>query len=386
MFLYSIVFVLLFCLVIRYDVMQHRACFKASWILVYFIIVCLSGFRYKLGADTIAYMSNYNFLPSLSGLMNFDFNSVRYDPLWIIFCSICKFINNDFFFMQFVHSLIVNALFFIYIYNNAKNKYTALLFYYLFGFLYFNTEIMRESLAVAVFITSLRFYYKRKWLNYFLFSILAFFIHSSAFIVLFFPLLSFINVNISKGSLIILGCLIISASLIWSFIGENIQLLFSLSASIEDKANAYLNRSDYIYNLNGIILGIVLLVIVPFAFVLLGFKMKFMIKEYPFVWAYTLFGIFVVFNSTVFTRFQNYLFFPFIIYLSYFMNSILLLRRRLILRGLLVLVLYNILTISYFYKFFKQDITGNSLFLDRYFPYTSVFDKEEIPSRRFFEQ
>lgn len=345
--------------------------------LAFSSFVLIAGVRYKIGGDTLTYMEWYEQgIPLLNEMSLFNMsnaNDTHFDYLWVAFCTFCGLFSDDYFFMQFVHALIINTVYFYFIYKNTKYRFTALLLYFSMGFLYFNTEIMRESLAIAVFLLSLPSFYKKKWIRYYLFAVVAFLFHTSAMLIFFFPFFRFIRIN--KFFIYSILIIIPLTGIIWSFFQEYIQLFFIFS-NIESKVTSYFDEK-YAPNLNGIILMMIIYVILPLILVLLSKKDK-KIKEAPFIWLYIVLGIFTIYNGTVFTRFQNYMFFPFIIWLSNVPFD-----ARNILKpakARLIILLIFLFFAGRHYNYFKEDYMG-VYFYERYFPYNSIVTKKEHPFR-----
>jgi hypothetical protein len=359
--------------------MQYSAGYHFSWLLAFFSFVLLAGLRYKIGGDTIAYMNWYDDgVPTLSKMSLFntsDANETQFDYLWVAFCSFCGLFSTDYFFMQFVHALVINSVYFYFIYKSTNYRFTALLIYFCLGFLYFNTEIMRESLAIAIFLLSISSFYRRKWIHYYIFSIIAFLFHSSALLLFFLPFISKIKVN--KFFFYSIFILIPLIGVIWNLFQENIKLLFIFS-NIESKAEAYFN-DEYVPNINGIILMIFIYVIIPLLLTFLSNKTD--RKDSPFIWLYIVFGILTVFNGVIFTRFQNYLFFPFIVWLADICFEIQIdYRPTLLGKKKLIILLIFMFFAGKHYTYFKEDDPG-VYFYQRYLPYHSIITKQEVPFR-----
>jgi hypothetical protein len=347
------------------------------------VFVIVAGLRYKIGSDTLAYMKEYEYYPDLSQLFQYDFSETRYDFLWVFFCALCKSISSSYFFMQFVHALIINSIYFYFIYKNTNYRFTALFIYFILGFLYFNTEILRESLAVAVFLLAICSFYEKKWTKYYLLALIASLFHSSALIVLLFPLFSKIKLN--KYFIISLLVVAVLASVIWNFFNEYIRLFYIIS-SIEDKADAYLNNDAFLYNFNGMLYGLFTYVLIPLLCVFFYRKyFKDPVNVAPFIWLYIAFGIFIIFNNTIFTRFQNYLFFQFIIFFSNLLNESRQNRKRIFIQPIQVVTLFVLLLFGRYYNYFKLDITDSTYIYQRYIPYHSILTEESTPERELLD-
>lgn len=345
--------------------------------------ILISGLRYKIGSDTLRYMDEYKYYPNLFELSDYRFSETRYDFLWVFFCSTCKTFSDSYFFMQFILAIMINSIYFYFIYKSTNYRFTGLLLYFVFGFLYFNTEILRESLAVAIFLLSIHFFYEKKWIKYYLLAFIAILFHSSAFIVLVFPFFS--KVKFNKSFIISLVIIAMFAGVIWTLFNEYIQTFFFVQ-SVRTKAEAYLNNELYIYNLKGIIYGLFTYVFIPLLFIIF-YKKHFNneIKEAPFVWLYIALGIFIIYNNTIFTRFQNYLFFPFIMFLTRFFIEFQHNKKKVLFQPVLNLSLFVLLVFGKYYNYFKPDITETTYIYQRYFPYHSIITQKTTKERELLD-
>lgn len=160
-------------------------------------VILIFGFRYKVGVDTIGYMKSYNKVPTLDSFFTVKtFVVNRFEPGYLLVCSICKTITKDFWLLQLVISAIANGCIFIFLHRYCKNAFIGVFLYFIFACLYFSTEIMRESAAIGIFLLNYKNLQEKKWLNYYLFSILSVLFHYSAAIIWFFPLARLLKSNI----------------------------------------------------------------------------------------------------------------------------------------------------------------------------------------------
>ena len=181
--IYFLILFFLFILFYLYDVLHITKGVRFFWFFSFALLVLVAGLRFKVGGDTFSYLINYEYFPTFFEFASFDFENARYDFFWYVFCAICKLFSTSYFFMQFMHAFLINIAFFYFIKKYIKYKFLGVFLYFIFGFLYFNTEIMRESLAVAVFLFSLDAFYNKKWIRYFLFVTVAILFHSWALIL-----------------------------------------------------------------------------------------------------------------------------------------------------------------------------------------------------------
>ncbi len=185
---YIIVLLVLLYGCIHYDVKGNLDT-KNRWLYFeWLVLVLLAGLRYKVGGDSIAYYNEfYSQWPTLSEVGTYD--NERYNILWIYFIAICKSIIDEFWFLQIVHAVIVNTVFFRFFKKHTTYIYTAILFYFILYFFRYNTEVLRASLAVCSFLIGFEFLSKKKWIYYFTCCLVAYGFHSEAIVTFFFPLI-----------------------------------------------------------------------------------------------------------------------------------------------------------------------------------------------------
>jgi hypothetical protein len=162
---------------------------QLNYFFLFLLFILIAGLRFRVGGDTLGYMDDFEALPTLSQLRDFNFQDALYDPLWYIFNALIKSIYDNFIFFQLILAIVVNTIIFWTIKKYSKYKYWSVLFYFILYYLYFNMEILRESLALCVFLLSIPYLLKKKWLFYYLFAFIAFKFHSSALVLFFLPFL-----------------------------------------------------------------------------------------------------------------------------------------------------------------------------------------------------
>lgn len=130
---YIPILLLLFFLSFSYDFLGHKRGYNLGYYFIYLLLVVVSGFRYRIGADTFAYQDFFEEEQVyLSDLSLADYFSYRWEPLFIFFVALIKSTINDFIFFQIVHSIIINSVVFWFISSNTKNKFTAVFLYFLY--------------------------------------------------------------------------------------------------------------------------------------------------------------------------------------------------------------------------------------------------------------
>ena len=98
--IYLLVFILLLIPVVKYDWMAKTGGENTWFYFNLVVLILLAGLRYRVGGDTLMYMSVFDECPTLDELKYFDFDTAQYNPLWYIFNAISKSVYNDFFLFQ----------------------------------------------------------------------------------------------------------------------------------------------------------------------------------------------------------------------------------------------------------------------------------------------
>ena len=208
--IYLLVFILLLIPVVKYDWMAKTGGEKKWYYFILAVLILLAGLRYRVGSDTLIYMSMFEDCPKLAELKYFDFAEAQYNPLWYILNSISRSIFDSFTFFQIMHAVIVNSVFFWFFRKYCPLYYfSAILLYYIGYFCYFNMEILRESLCICLLLLSIPFYLRKQWLIYYIISIIALFFHYSAVVMLFMPLLQLFKKPSWKWQLVLFFAVIL---------------------------------------------------------------------------------------------------------------------------------------------------------------------------------
>lgn len=238
--IYLVIFFLLIALIYHYDY-RKNSLYKNWWYYILLIIfILISGLRYRLGFDTINYELGYPKLPNLSNYFLYDFEDTRYGRGFIFLVSIAKSISDEFFILQFLHAFILNVLLFNFFKKYSPYIFSCILLYYACDYLYFNFMILRESLAVVIFLYAFQFILNKKWLKYYFWCFIAILFHPSAAFVLFLPIFRFKIFNnffsLNKTFLITSTCFFLIGIYIAAVFFDAIQLL-----EMEDVDN-YIDR------------------------------------------------------------------------------------------------------------------------------------------------
>ena len=241
--IYFIPIILFVIGILRYDYMKIRRGRLFLWVIIGVYLSLLAGLRYKLGEDTFQYLFAYDKMAPLDQLKPIDFQRSRYAPGFIILFSFFKMLSPEMVYFQLFQAFVVNAVVFYFFYKNCRNIFFAGIIYYIFLYHLFCFQEMREALAVSVFLLAWPFFQKRKWLLWYLMSLLAFSLHLSAIILFLLPVICLPGIrnlftygNI-KTPLIILGIVVLTFVIYQKFF-VFIQLI-SISDKMQERAETY---------------------------------------------------------------------------------------------------------------------------------------------------
>lgn len=244
--------------VYAYDMRNYKHMEWVSYWSFFIILVFIAGLRYRIGTDSIVYENEYEQMPTLWELARFKFSSTRYEPGFLLFASIPRTISSDFTLLQFFQATVVNLVVFWFIKKNTPHKFLAVAFYFIILYLNLCTQVMREALAVCMFLLAWPSFRDGKWWKYYIFAVLAFCFHTSAILLLILPLLCLPGIRegfvIGKRTIII--CIVLF------FLGLFIQARFSTFFSalavtdrLMDRVNEY--KDTYFAEGNLAITGII---------------------------------------------------------------------------------------------------------------------------------
>ncbi|WP_313097154.1 EpsG family protein [Empedobacter sp.] len=302
---YFILFLIVTFSIIIFDLNKYKELKTQIYYFIFIFSSLLMGLRYKVGIDTYNYMVSFKNVPYFYNIHFSEILNYEYPPLFLIISSLIKtFISNEFYVFQLFHTFFINYVIFFFIKKNIKFPFIGIFVYFLIYFLYFNTEIIKESIAVCIFLLNYKNLVNRKWLRYYILVIISILFHPSASILLLLPLL--INLRFNKKFIIIFSIAIL--------LMLNLSIIlphFSFFEKIR-KVQFYLEQ-DEINNMNftwNLLLTIQLSV---FPFLTLFFLKRIYKLETKFeniLLVMVIIGSGCLLNGVIFQRFTNY-FIPF---------------------------------------------------------------------------
>ena len=93
---YLLVFILLAIPVVKYDLFAKTGGENKWYYACLVALILLAGLRYRVGSDTLMYMSVFDDCPKLDELKYFDFAEAKYNPLWYVINAISRSIHDSF--------------------------------------------------------------------------------------------------------------------------------------------------------------------------------------------------------------------------------------------------------------------------------------------------
>lgn len=217
------------------------------FIIALLVMILVAGLRYRVGGDTLTFTNEFKEYPKLSHLNLETFSQFRYAPLWIILNSLGRSLG-DFVFVQLIAATLHIGIW-GYIAKQVCPSFlfSQLLIYYIFDFLMFNTEVMREGVAISFFLLAILALNRRQFIKMWLYAVIAFFFHQYAILVflLFYAFYLFIGDKQILGVLSMFFLIILFYFINKDYIAEYILRLVGDSHSSN---TLLLGIRDYSYN------------------------------------------------------------------------------------------------------------------------------------------
>lgn len=347
------------------------------YFLEFLVLILLMTLRFRVGGDGLYYENGFPYLPNLSELASFNIFEQLYQPFWYVLNAIIKSIYDDFTFFQFVHAIIVNTAIFYLIPKYTDKKFLGILVYYIFFYLYFNTEILREVLAIIFFLFAYPLIFKKKYVQYYLLCFCAYMFHAFAMFTFIVPLLVyFFRKPIKLYHTLIITVIVILAP---TLILNGLLKIFSFNDYIARQLKYY---TELEININGILKN--LFDAIPI-FIIIMMQQKKKRIDPILVPAVNIYFILVLLSVTLAgaTRLSNYfMFFFFMAVINTFLSNW---QEKLpYYRTQLAVILFFLFISKAFY--YMRDMTKYNYgyparFYNIYIPYHSVFDPEKERTR-----
>lgn len=224
--------------------------------LFLFLMIIISTFRSdSVGADTKVYLMFFRDTPNI---FNFNFNFLAHIELGFrLYMSFVKTLTSSEVLFLFLSSFLCITPVFLGL-KKLKLKYAliGLLVYFLVFFVNYPNSVIRQGMAMGLFIFSIPFMLERKSLVVFIIALIATFLHSTGFIILLCYL--FLKIPLRKA-LILTGFFGFLTIILYQFKVMQYILFNYVSTSAEDVYTVQFSESTSIFQyLYRIVLSVVL--------------------------------------------------------------------------------------------------------------------------------
>lgn len=355
---------------ISYD--RHKKTCNILWSIIYITLVLIFGLRYKVGGDTYNYMSYFMRAPTLSSWKPVDVS--LFEPGFTLFTSIIKTYSDNIYVYQTIISAIITFLLMSFVKRNTTYKYLAMILIYISMYLYYSTEVIRESLAVCLLLTFYPLLNAKKYVLYYILCVFLLTLHSSAIICMLLPLFNGLRFN---GKFVLYIICFILAGAFLHFIMDRMA-----DYQVFHKLSRYSEHSYVGYAWSG--LRFIYFSLIPMlTLYLCKTTFHLQIKYENVICLQILMGFGLWFVPIVFQRLINYTIIFYLVALADVLGTVFRDRRYRIRLNLKVrssrtqlanmLLIFTLITHMSYYVHLN--------FYERYIPYHSVFDPVDEPIR-----
>jgi len=371
LYILFIILSLLFSLV--FDNKQEKDKFEqfAFWFLCFYLI-CMAGFSYGLGGDKQYYLKAFNEMnaSSLREYIVDQFFELSYMPLWSILNYFIKHLFNSFYLVQFTESLVINLTVCYYVRHYTQRHFLFLFLYFIAGLYFqFNTEVMREGFAISFGLIAMHQYMNKCYWGYLFCILIAFLFHVSALILLFFPLCT--SIPITKKSLLLFFAICCFIRLLSVGICAYLKMIIP-SEALLDKLDTYSSMSSNIY---GFILILIRYLFIPFliGYFLINTEKDDQVKatKQHLIAFQTAIGVLICGFGWGFSRFYNYVYIIYLIWIAEFLCTHLNKLHWQVIRVIIALILLYFPT-SHMLTYLPSN---QARLYELFVPYTSFLDE-----------
>lgn len=180
----------------HYKMLPEKTKYINMLSIIFFVF--FFGFRGYVAYDWTAYCPAFNELSDLSSMLSLPLSKWPWEPGFILFGVLCKWIYPDYFFFQFACCIVICALLFRFFRKHTDNVPFAVIIFLAMSGIEISINLLRNSIAILLFVNATEFIVKKKPLPYFAICILACTFHSSAlvYIPLYFVLNHKLNTKV----------------------------------------------------------------------------------------------------------------------------------------------------------------------------------------------
>ncbi len=188
---------------------------RVMLIVAYCFFVCIPSLSFRMGSDTMGYESWY--LHDLNPLYKFSFDDDNWEPLFCLVMSLFKTMKLNWLVVHFIIIGFINYCIFSFAKRYVRPIFTFLLIYFLLYFYEYNFETLRQSLAMGIVLLAIPLLEEKKYLIYFILTIVAIGFHHAAFTALIIPFVQRVHITNIFSVLFIAGMLIVGNYIFTNF-------------------------------------------------------------------------------------------------------------------------------------------------------------------------
>lgn len=179
------IFINILSLILGY-ICQKKDIEKFYIFIMIIIFTIISTLRFAIGFDYFAYENIFN-----------NISSSNLEKGFLIFSSsIYKIFKGNYRIFLLISSSIINSITLIWIYKFSKYKWISIYLYTSFQFFAYSMNLIRQSMALSIFLISYKYLIERNFFKYIFFVIFASTFHKSVLIMI--PFYFIFNIKITK--------------------------------------------------------------------------------------------------------------------------------------------------------------------------------------------
>ena len=197
---YLILLLLLFYLSLYYEQTEDNSTRSKVSYGCLLLILIFFGFRGFIFDDWQIYYTLFQECSFENVWYNvYTYKNARWtcEPGFTLLMATCKSLFDNYYFFNFICTVIVTALLFNFFRQQKFNNFPfAVILYLCFGGIIMSTNLMRNTIAIMIFINDIKYIEERKPMPYFLLCLLAISFHLSA--LMYLPVYFFLHRRINK--------------------------------------------------------------------------------------------------------------------------------------------------------------------------------------------
>jgi hypothetical protein len=361
----------------RYDGIEEYDSHKQHrfWLMCIYLI-CLTGFSYGIGGDKFVYMREFEEYPdTFTDVGDYVWLQLMLKgqmPLWTLLNLISRSVFHSFYALQLIQSAAINSAV-CYVASKYTHRYFLFLLLYVFTLQYFifNTEIMREGIALSFVLIGMEGWMSgKKWL-YFVMLPIGLMFHVSALTALIFPIAQYLK---ASWKLLVIG--ILSSFAVWVLsdllLGSVMMAVLGGMGAMVQKVLFYSLQASSIF---GFLRSAITFLILPFIImysVMLNEKDEDKRRRMEHMIGYmVLLGILAC-SFAGFIRLYNYIRIYYLVLMATFVYELFWEKKHLIIRCTTLLVTSFLFLLQYFIHY----ETTNTYYYNFFYPYTCILDED----------